>query len=257
MIHPTAIIDPAARLASDVEVGPYSIIGAGVEIGPGSWVGPHVVIRGPTRIGANNRIFQFSSIGEIPQDKKFAGEDSPLEIGDGNTIREYVTINRGTEEGGGITRVGNDNWIMAYCHIAHDCIVGDHTIFANNATLAGHVTVEDYAILGGFTGVHQFCRIGAHSFAGMFSAITKDVPPYVMVVGNTAKPGGINSEGLRRRGFTAEQVQNVKRAYKVIYKSGMRLEEAREELRNRAAEQEELKILVEFLDAGNPRGIVR
>ena len=182
MIHPTALIDPSAKLADSVEVGAYSIIGADVEIGEKTWIGPHVVIQGPTKIGRENKLFQFSSIGEVPQDKKFHGETSYLEIGDRNTIREFATINRGTEDGGGTTRIGNDNWLMAYIHIAHDCQVGDNTIFANNASLAGHAIIEDYVILGGFTLVHQFCSIGQHAFCGMGSAISKDIPPYVMVI---------------------------------------------------------------------------
>ncbi len=251
-----ALVDPAARLAEDVQVGPFSIIGPEVEIGPGSVIGPHVVIQGPTTIGANNRIFQFASLGEIPQDKKYHGEDSRLEIGDGNTIREFVTINRGTAEGGGVTRIGDDNWLMAYIHIAHDCQIGDHTIFANGASLAGHVVVEDHAILGGFTLVHQFCQIGAHAFCGMGSAISKDVPPFVMADGNPAHARGLNLEGLKRRGFDKETLQNLRRAYKLIYRSGLTVREAVQQIRETLADDQHAMQLADFL-ARAERGIVR
>ena len=200
MIDTRALIHPKAELASDVEVGPYTVIGPDVMIGEGSWIGPHVVINGPTRIGRHNKIFQFASVGEIPQDKKYGGEPTLLEIGDRNVIREFCTLNRGTAQGGGVTRIGSDNWIMAYVHIAHDCQIGNHTIFANNASLAGHVVIEDHVILGGFTQVHQFCALGAHCFTAFGSGIAKDVPPYVMVAGHPAEPHGLNVEGLRRRG---------------------------------------------------------
>jgi len=199
LIDPRAIIDPGAKIAADVTVGPYTVIGADVEIEAGTWIGPHVVIRGPTRIGRENRIFQFSSLGDEPQDKKYAGEDTLLEIGDRNLFREHVTVNRGTVQGGGVTRIGGDNWIMVGVHIAHDCVVGNHTIFANNASLAGHVTVEDHVILGGFTLVHQFCALGAHSFTAMGSVIPKDVPPYVLVSGHMARPYGLNAVSRPRR----------------------------------------------------------
>ncbi len=256
MIDSRAIVDPGAQLADDVEVGPFSIIGPDVEIGPGTTVGPHVIIRGPTRIGRENRIFQFASVGEEPQDKKYAGEPTRLEIGDRNLIREYVTINRGTVQDRGVTSVGSDNWIMAYVHIAHDCDVGNNTILANAASLAGHVTVEDYAILGGFTLVHQFCRIGAHCFSAMGSAIAKDVPPYVMVSGNPAKPHGLNTEGLKRRGFSAEATRAMRNAYKALYMSGLKLDEARERIAAMADANPELEVMRDFL-AASKRSIVR
>ncbi len=256
MIHPTAIVHPGARLGVGVEVGAYSIIGEHVEIGDGCWIGPHVVIGGYTRVGADNRIFQFASVGEIPQDKKYRGEPTRLEIGDRNTIREFCTLNCGTVQDGGVTRVGNDNWIMAYVHIAHDCYVGNNTIFANNAQLAGHVHVGDFAILGGFTGVHQFVRVGAHCMTAVGSVILQDVPPYVMVAGNTAQPHGINSEGLKRRGFSPEAVRAIKRAYKSLYRSGNTLDEARQAIAADAAAVPELSLLTDFL-AVQGRGIVR
>lgn len=255
-IHPTAIVHPGARLGPDVSVGPYSIVGEHVEIGAGTRIGPHVVIHGHTRIGSDNRIFQFSSLGEIPQDKKYSGEPTRLEIGDRNTIREFCTFNCGTAQDAGLTRVGSDNWIMAYVHLAHDCQVGDNTIFANNAQLAGHVHVGDFAILGGFTVVHQFVRIGAHSITAMGTILLQDLPPYVMAAGNTAKPYGINSEGLKRRGFSAEAIAALKRAYKQIYRAGIPLEEAKASLAREAAVSPELTLLSEFLDAAG-RGIVR
>lgn len=255
-IDPRAVIDPDARIAESVSVGAFSIIGAGVEIGEGTWIGPHVVIQGPTRIGRENRIFQFASIGEIPQDKKFHGEDSRLIIGDRNTIREFVTINRGTGQGGGETRIGHDNWLMAYIHIAHDCIVGNHIIFANGASLAGHVVVDDSAILGGFTLVHQFCRIGAHSFCAMGSAVSKDVLPYVMVAGNPARAHGLNSEGLKRRGFDEETRRAVRQAYKLIYRSGLTLAQAAEALRPLAAAHAEITPMLDFITS-TQRSITR
>lgn len=255
-IHPTAIVDPGARLAPDVTVGPYSIIGAGVEIGASTRIGPHVVIGGPTRIGARNVIYQFCSIGEAPQDKKYAGEPTRLEIGDDNTIREFCTFNRGTTQDAGVTRVGNGNWIMAYVHLAHDCQVGNHTIFANNAQLAGHVHVGDHAILGGFTVVHQFCRIGAHSITAMGTILLQDLPPYVMASGNAAEPHGINAEGLRRRGYSADAIAAVKRAYKTLYKSGLSFEQARAQIAAEASTQAALLPLAEFL-ATPGRGVIR
>lgn len=255
-IDPHAVVDPSAIIAKNVKIGPFSVIGANVEIGEGTEIGPHVVINGPTRIGRENRIFQFSSIGEIPQDKKFHGEDSRLEIGDRNTIREFVTINRGTDDGGGVTRIGSDNWLMAYIHIAHDCIVGDHTIFANGASAAGHVTIGDYAILGGFTLVHQFCAVGEHAFCGMGSAISKDVPPYIMVNGNPAHPHGLNVEGLKRHGYSKEALRVLRDAYKTIYRSGMTVEEALVKLEVLSVSQPEVKPLAEFLKKSK-RGILR
>jgi UDP-N-acetylglucosamine acyltransferase len=256
MIHPTAIVHPGARLATDIEIGAYSIIGPHVEIGPGCRVGPHAVITGHTRIGANNRIYQFVSLGEAPQDKKYAGEPTRLEIGNNNSIREFCTFNCGTAQDAGVTRIGNDNWIMAYVHLAHDCQIGNHTIFANNAQLAGHVHVGDYAILGGFTGVHQFCHVGAHSITAIASVILQDVPPYVIASGNTARPYGINAEGLKRRGFSAAVITRLKRAYKTLYKSGHTLEQARRELARQAKECPEIQPLLDFL-AGSTRGIIR
>ena len=256
MRHPTAIIHPEAKIAADVEIGAYSIIGEHVEIGSGTVVGPHVVIDGHTRIGENNHIFQFSSLGAIPQDKKYAGEPTRLEIGDNNIIREFCTFNLGTVQDGGTTRVGNNNWIMAYVHLAHDCQVGNHTIFANNAQLAGHVLVDDYAILGGFTVVHQFVQIGAHVITGMGTILLQDLPPYVTASGNPAAPHGINSEGLKRRGFSSPAVMAIKRAYKSLYKSGLSLEQAKEVIQSQTEEHPELDLLVEFLSRSE-RGIVR
>jgi len=255
-IHSTALVDPKARLATDVEVGAYTLIGPDAEIGPGSRIGPHVVITGHTRIGANNRIYQFASLGEAPQDKKYADEATRLEIGDNNTIREFCTFNRGTVQDAGVTRVGDDNWIMAYVHLAHDCQIGSHTIFANNAQLAGHVYVGDHAILGGFTVVHQFCHIGAHSITAMGTIVLQDIPPYITASGNPARPHGINAEGLRRRGFSAETVTSLKRAYKALYKSSLTVGEAVEELRRQCAECPEVGLMLDFLSAAQ-RGIVR
>lgn len=256
MIHATAIVSAQAELAADVSVGPYSVIGPGVTIGAGTVIGPHVVIHGPTTLGERNRVFQFASIGDDPQDKKYAGEPTRLEIGAGNTIREYCTINRGTVQGGGVTRVGDNNWLMTYTHIAHDCHVGNDVIMSNNATLAGHVHVEDHAILSGFCAVHQFCRIGTHSFIGGLSGITRDVLPFMMVAGHPPEPRGINQEGLKRRGFSAEQIRNLKEAYRLLYRSGLRLVEAREQLAGLAATQPEVKSILEFLDRSE-RSIVR
>ena len=256
MIHPSAIIDPDAKIAGSVEVGAYSIIGAGVEIDENTWVGPHVVIQGPTKIGKENKLFQFSSIGEVPQDKKFHNEVSYLEIGDRNTIREFATINRGTEDGGGITRIGDDNWLMAYIHIAHDCQVGNNTIFANNASLAGHAIIEDFAILGGFTLVHQFCTIGQHAFCGMGSAISKDVLPYVMVNGSPASTHGLNSEGIKRKGFSKETIKALKDAYKIIYRKKLTVDEANEKLKALAEEFAEVNNMLVALNQSE-RGILR
>ena len=256
MIHETAVIDPSANLADDVSVGPYSVIGADVTIGAGTEIGPHAVINGPTSIGIQNRIFQFASIGDEPQDKKYAGEWTRLEIGDRNTIREFVTINRGTAQDEAVTRLGDDNWIMAYVHIAHDCRVGNQTIFANNASLAGHVSIGDYAILGGFTLVHQFCTIGAHSLTAFGSGISKDVPPYVTVGGSPAQPHGLNMEGLRRRGFSEESRKSLRRAYRTLYREGLSLQDALAALREQAKDCAEIDLLVRFLEQ-QKRGIVR
>ncbi len=255
-IHEMAIVDPQAKIADDVEIGPWSIIGPGVTIGAGSWIGPHVIINGRTTIGRNNRIYQFNSIGEAPQDKKYAGEDTELTIGDNNLIREFCTLNRGTLQDGGVTRIGNDNWIMAYVHIAHDCQLGNNIIMANNASLAGHVTIGDYAILSGFAQIHQFCEIGAHAFVSFSSLVNRSVPPYVTVSPEKSHPRGVNTEGLRRRGYTAEQIQNVRRAYRVLYRSGNTLEEAREILADMAKDAQELQIVVDFIDQAD-RSIIR
>ncbi|MES2536710.1 MAG: acyl-ACP--UDP-N-acetylglucosamine O-acyltransferase [Pseudomonadota bacterium] len=259
-IHPTAIVDAKAVLDGSVEVGAYSIIGPDVTIGAGTKIGPHVVIEGHTTIGADNTLFQFSSIGAAPQDKKYGGEPTRLEIGDRNTIREFCTLNRGTAQDVGVTRLGNDNWIMAYVHLAHDCQIGNNTIFANNAQLAGHVHVDDWVIMGGFSNVHQFCKIGAHAMVGMSTSLTQDVPPFVILSGNPAAAHGVNLEGLKRRGFTREQIGAIRNAYKLIYKSGLMLDEAKAAL---AAEEAVtpgaavyLRLIREFLD-NTSRGIVR
>lgn len=251
-----AVIDPSVRISGNVTIGPYAVIGADVEIGKGTWVGPHVVIQGPTKIGQDNKIYQFASIGDAPQDKKYAGEPTLLEIGDRNVFREYCTVNRGTVQGGGVTRVGHDNWIMVGVHIAHDCIIGNNTIFANNASLAGHVTIDDHAILGGFTLVHQFCAIGAHSFTAMGSVIAKDVPPYILVSGHMAKPYGLNVEGLKRRDFSADTLARLRRAYKILYKSNLPLKQALEQINAMSAECPEAGILAAFVEKSS-RGIIR
>ncbi len=256
MIDSRAVIAPGAMLGDNVTVGAFAIIGDNVEIGEGSTVGPHTIVEGPTRIGRNNHIHAFAAIGTAPQDKKYAGEPTRLEIGDGNTIREYCSINRGTSQDRGVTSIGDDNWIMAYVHIAHDCDVGSHTIMANGATLAGHVEVGDYAILGGFTKAHQYCRIGAHSFCAMDSGLSRDVPVYVTAAGHLATPHGINSEGLKRRGFTREQIRNIRQAYKVIYRSDLKLADAISALAEREPEQPELAPLIEFLRTSS-RSIIR
>jgi UDP-N-acetylglucosamine acyltransferase len=256
LIHATAIVSPEASLDPSVTVGPYTIIEKDVQIGAGSVIGSHCVIKGRTTIGRNNRIYQFSSIGEAPQDKKYAGEDTSLEIGDGNTIREYCTLNRGTVQDKGVTRLGNNNWLMAYVHIAHDCTVGNETIFANNVTLAGHVSVDDYVIWGGFSGAHQFVRVGAHAFIANNAAITRDVPPYLMASGQPAGPRGINIEGLKRRGFDSVQTRNIKNAFRLLYRSGLRLEEARDKIAELSLQQPELTIFAAFLEPSE-RSIVR
>jgi UDP-N-acetylglucosamine acyltransferase len=238
-IHPSAIVDPKAELDSSVEVGAFSIIGPNVAIGAGTVVGPHVVIEGHSTIGQDNKFFQFSSIGAAPQDKKWAGEPTRLEVGDRNTVREFCTFNLGTAQDKGVTRLGNDNWISAYVHLAHDCQVGSNTIFSNNAQLAGHVEVGDWAILSGYAGVHQFCKIGAHAFIGMYTSLTQDVPPFVLVSGNPAAARGINIEGLKRRGFTRAQIDGIRSAYKLVYRSNLTLEESK------AALAEEEKVLPE------------
>lgn len=255
-IHPTAIVHPRARLEEGVTVGPFTVIDEHVEIGEGTRIGPHCVITGHTRIGRGNHIFSSCSLGAEPQDKKYAGEPTRLEIGDGNTIREFCSFNVGTVQDGGVTRVGDDNWVMAYVHIAHDCQVGSHTIFANNATLAGHVEVGDWAILGGFTGVHQFVRVGAHSFCGVHSSVLQDVPPFVLANGVPASPHGINSEGLRRRGYSSEAIMAIKRAYKTLYREGLTLDDAKAAIAEAAKATPEVALLSDFLASGG-RGIIR
>jgi len=247
-VHEKALVDPAAKLADDVEIGAFSIVGPHVTIGPGSRIGPHVVVTGRTTIGTNTRIFQFASIGEEPQDKKYDGEDTELIIGDNNTIRELCTFSRGTIQGGGKTIIGNNNWIMACVHIAHDCKLGDNIIMANNASLAGHVTVGDWAILSGYSLIHQYCNVGEHSFTSFASHVNQSIPPFVTVSGEKARAKGVNTEGLKRRGYTPEQVQQVRRAYKLLYRSGLPLEEAREQLNEMAEEHDEIKPWIEFLD---------
>lgn len=256
MIHSTAIVSDSATFADDVEIGPYTVIGDDVEIGSGCKIDSHVVINGPTRIGADNHIYQFASIGDDPQDKKYAGEATRLTIGDRNTIREFCTISRGTSQDRGETRIGDDNWIMAYVHIAHDCVVGNRTIMANNTTLAGHVHIGDWVICGGFSGVHQFCKIGAHAFLGMYAGINADVPAYTLVSGQPAKPKGINSEGLKRRDFSGTQIRNIKDAYRLVYRKGLKLSEAMLQVESKLETQPELALFLESLRSSE-RGIVR
>ncbi len=255
-IHPTAIIDAKAELDSSVEIGPYSTIGADVRIDAGTRVAGHVIINGPTTIGKNNQIFQYSSLGEAPQDKKYRDEPTLLEIGDNNTIREFCTFNRGTIQDKGMTKIGSDNWIMAYVHIAHDCDVGNHTILANNSSLAGHVDIHDHAILGGFTLIHQFCKVGSHVITAVGSVVFKDIPPYVTAAGYDARPHGINAEGLKRRGFSADSILQIKRAYKALYRNGLTLDEAKVELAAMQATTPEIGLLTDFLNVST-RGIVR
>lgn len=256
MIHQTAIIDPSAKIAANVQIGPWTVIGPEVEIGEGTWIGPHVVIQGPTKIGKDNKIFQFSSLGEMPQDKKFQGERTFLEIGDRNVIREFCTLNRGTAQDKSLTKIGSDNLFMAYVHIAHDCIVGNHTIFANNASLAGHVVIDDYSIMGAFSGVSQFCRTGAHSFISTNSVVIKDVPPFVKVSGYYAKPFGLNTVGMTRRGYSSDTMLNLKRAYKTIYRKGLTVQQALSELKELLMNCSEVQLFIDFLLASE-RGISR
>ena len=256
MIHPTAIIDPSAELAEDVQVGPWTYIGADVSIGTGCVIGPHVVINGPTKIGANNHIYQFASVGEACQDKKYKGEPTVLEIGDNNVIRESCTIHRGTIQDNSLTRIGNDNLLMVNVHVAHDVILGNNTIVANNASLAGHVHVDDFVVLGGYTAVHQFCRIGAHSICGAGSVVLKDVAAYMVVNGNTANAHGINVEGLRRRGFSKETITALHRAYRIIFRKGLTVKDAVEEVRAMDYQGPELEVLIESV-LSSTRGIVR
>tara|TARA_X000001036_G_scaffold356128_2_gene338088 strand:+ start:672 stop:1445 length:774 start_codon:yes stop_codon:yes gene_type:complete len=257
LIDPTAIVHPDTSIDSDVAIGPYSVINKDVSIGSGTVIGSHSVINGPTKIGSNNKIFHFCSIGEDPQDKKYDKDsNSYLEIGSGNTIREYVSINRGTSDGGGTTSIGNNNWIMAYVHIAHDCKVGNNSIFANNSTLAGHVSIGDFVILGGFTGVHQFCRVGSYSFSAISSVITKDVPPFLLVSGNTAKPTGLNREGLKRNNFNVKDINELKKAYRIIYRDGRVLSDALKKLLKMSKDSKEVEQMYLFISSSE-RGIVR
>jgi UDP-N-acetylglucosamine acyltransferase len=255
-IHPTALVEPGAQLADDVEIGPYSIVGAAVRIGAGSRVGPHAVIVGRTTLGARNRVFQFASVGDIPQDRKYGGEATTTTIGDDNVIREYVSIHAGTAQDRGDTTIGNGNLFLAYAHVAHDCVVGNATTFSNNAQIAGHVTIGDYAVLGAYAGVHQFCRIGAHAMIAAGAIVLQDVPPFVTASGYPAKPAGTNNEGLRRRGFAPADIAAVRRAYRTLYRSGLALDEARGELARAAADVPLLAPLVDFI-AQPGRGIVR
>jgi len=256
LIDPRAVIDPGAKLDEDVKVGPFAVIGPGVRIKSGTEIGSHAVIKGPSLIGHDNHIFQFASIGEVPQDKKYHGEETYLEIGDRNQIREFTTINRGTAQDAVTTRIGNDNLLMAYTHVAHDCQIGNHAIMANASSLGGHVTIDDWAILGGFAIVHQFCQIGSHSFSAMGSVINKAIPPYVTVAGHPAKPHGINSEGLMRRGFSTEAIAAIRRAYKKLYMNGLRLDEAVSEIEGIAKDHQEVALMVEFLRASE-RSVIR
>ena len=256
LIHPTALIDPSANIADDVEIGAFSIVGPKVTIGAGSWIGPHVVLTGRTTIGKNNRIFQFASMGEEPQDKKYDGEDTELIIGDNNYIRELCTFSRGTIQGGGKTIIGNNAWIMACVHIAHDCVLGDNIIMANNASLAGHVTVGDWAIMSGYSLIHQFCTVGEHSFTSFASHVNQSIPPYVTVSGEKAKARGVNSEGLKRRGYSSEEIKHVRRAYRLLYRSELPLEEARKQLEDMAEEHDEIKPWVDFLQT-TEKGFIR
>ena len=255
-IHPTALVAPDAELDPSVEVGAYAVIGPGVQVGANTRIGPHAVVQGPTRIGADNQIFQFASVGSAPQDKKYRGEPTRLEIGDRNVIREFVTLNRGTTKDEGVTRIGDDNLFMAYAHVAHDCRVGSHCVLANNATLGGHVHLGDWVIMAGFAAVHQFCKVGAHAFIANNAAVTRDVPPYVMAVGQPAVAHSINSEGLKRRGFTPEQIRNLRNAFRLLYRSGLKLDDATAQLAAIAQEQPEVRLIVEFLPQST-RSIVR
>ncbi|HAB48136.1 MAG TPA: acyl-[acyl-carrier-protein]--UDP-N-acetylglucosamine O-acyltransferase [Lautropia sp.] len=264
-IHPSAILSPKAQLDEDVEVGPYSIVGEDVVIESGCSLMSHVVIEGPRRIGRNNRFHPFTSIGGPPQDKKYRGEQTALLIGHGNVFREGVTVNRGTAQDQGLTQIGHDNWVMAYVHIAHDCLIGDHCVLANSVNLAGHVRLGDYSVLGGYTGVHQYCQVGAHVMAGIASVIVKDVPPYLMISGNAAKPYGLNREGLKRRGFSESRLKSMQESYRILYREGLRFEESLEHLRLQwhklkqeglIEEAEDLALSLRFLEATS-RGIIR
>jgi UDP-N-acetylglucosamine acyltransferase len=256
VIDPRAVVSPEAHLAPDVTVGPFTVIGPGVEIGPRTLIGPHAVINGPTTLGADNHVFQFASIGDAPQDKKYRGEPTRLVIGERNVFRENCTVNRGTTHDRGVTRVGSDNLFMAYSHVAHDCVVGDNTVFANGVALGGHVEIGDWVIIGGLAAVHQFVKVGAHAFLSGGSMVRQDVPPYVMVAGDPAHPLGVNSEGLKRRGFTEEQIRAIREAYRTLYRSDLKLSEALERLEPQARERPELRTFVDFIQAST-RSIVR
>ncbi len=256
MIDSRAVVYPGAQLAADVDVGPFSVIGPNVSIGAGTWIGPHVVVTGHTRIGANNKIFQFASIGDAPQDKKYNNEPTRLEIGDRNVFRESVTINRGTAQGGGVTTIGHDNLFMAYAHVAHDCRVGSHCVLANSGTLGGHVYLGDWVILGGFAAIHQFTKVGAHAFLANNTAVTRDVPPYVMAVGQPSVPHSVNSEGLKRRGFTPQQIRNIKNAFRTLYRSDLLLADAVAQLKALVPSQPELGIFVDFIGEST-RSLIR
>jgi UDP-N-acetylglucosamine acyltransferase len=256
MIDARAVISPQAKIGATVDIGPFTVIGGDVEIGEGTWIGPHVVINGPTRIGQDNKIYQFASLGDAPQDKKYKGEPTRLEIGDRNVFRESVTVNRGTVTGHGVTRIGNDNLLMAYSHVAHDCSLGDQIVLANCATLGGHVELGDWVIMGGLSAVHQFAKVGAHSFLAHNAMVTRDVPPYIMAVGRPAAPHSVNSEGLKRRGFTEEQIRNIRRAFRVLYRSGLKLQAALQELERSAETQTELRPFIDFIKRSS-RSLVR
>jgi UDP-N-acetylglucosamine acyltransferase len=256
VIDPRALVDPSAELGAGVRIGPFSVIGAHVVIGADTHVGPHVVIKGPTRLGERNRVFQFASIGEDPQDKKYAGEPTRLEVGNDNVFREFCTINRGTVQDQSVTRIGDDNLFMAYAHVAHDCVIGSHVIMANCATLAGHVHLDDWVGMGGFSAIHQYCKIGAHAYLANNAAVTGDVPPYVMAVGRPAEPHSVNVEGLKRRGFSADQIRNIREAYRILYRSDLLLADALEKLQRLAATQPELRTFVDFIGAA-ARGLIR
>jgi UDP-N-acetylglucosamine acyltransferase len=256
MIDSRAVVSPQAQIAADVEIGPFTVIGPDVVIGAGTWIGPHAVINGPTRIGTGNKIFQFASLGDAPQDKKYKGEPTLLEIGDRNVFRESVTVNRGTTHDRGVTLIGNDNLLMAYSHVAHDCRLGDQIVMANCATLGGHVEIGDWATLGGLSAVHQHTKVGAYCFIAHNAAVTRDVPPYVLAVGRPAVPHSVNAIGLQRRGFTPEQILNIRRAYRLLYRSGLKLKKALEELEKAAETQTEIRPFVEFIKRSK-RSIVR
>lgn len=255
-VHPAAYVDPGARLGANVSVGPFSVVGDGVEVGDDCRIGSHCVLTGPMRLGRGNVVHSHATLGNDPQDKKFAGERTELVIGDRNTFFEFTTISRGTGDGGGVTRIGDDNWIMAYVHVAHDCLIGNRCILANNATLAGHAELGDWVILGGFAGIHQFCKIGDHAFVGMGSLVNADVPPFVMVADKYAAPRGINAEGLKRRGFDADRIAAIKRAYRALYMSGKPLAEARSQLAESAGESGDVRLMLDFIER-SARGLLR